>query len=188
MYISGVKLMCPLRDGVDGVLCDGVAAGVGGFVDGEEPLHGEARLDDDAGALREADGVGVVFDGVEEAARLRGRRGCVRGRRSGRGRGKASREGRRGRSHRGCWAGEVVALADGEVVGVVRGGDFDGSGAELGFGPVVGEDGDFAGWIAVVSVSGTRTFLPMRRCSARRWGLRLRRCRPAWSRGGWWRW
>ena len=41
-------------------------------------------------------------------------------------------------------AGQVVALADGEVVGVVGGGDFDGSGAELGLGPVVGEDGDFS--------------------------------------------
>ncbi len=40
---------------------------LGLFVDGEEPLHGEARLDDDAGALREADGVGVVLDGFEEA-------------------------------------------------------------------------------------------------------------------------
>ena len=39
---------------------------------------------------------------------------------------------------------QVVALADGEVVGVVRGRDFDGAGAELGFGPVVGEDGDLA--------------------------------------------
>ena len=40
--------------------------------------------------------------------------------------------------------GEVVALADGEVVGVVGGRDLDGAGAELGFGPVVGEDGDLA--------------------------------------------
>ena len=37
-----------------------------------------------------------------------------------------------------------MALADGEVVGIVRGGDLDGAGAELGLGPVVGEDGDFA--------------------------------------------
>ncbi len=37
-----------------------------------------------------------------------------------------------------------MALADGEVVGVVGGRDFDGSGAELGLGPVVGEDGDFS--------------------------------------------
>ncbi len=40
--------------------------------------------------------------------------------------------------------GQVVALADGEVVGVVRGCDLDGAGAELGLGPVVGEDGDLA--------------------------------------------
>ena len=55
-----------------------------------------------------------------------------------------------------------MALADGEVVGVVRGRDFDGAGAELGFGPVVGEDGDFAVGLPLVSVRGTRTFLPMR--------------------------
>ena len=52
-------------DCVDCIFCDAVAASVGGLVDGDEPLHGEARLDDDTGALREADGVGVVFDGVE---------------------------------------------------------------------------------------------------------------------------
>ena len=46
---------------------DAVAAGVGCLVDGEEPLEGEARLDDDAGALAEADGVGVVLDLDEEA-------------------------------------------------------------------------------------------------------------------------
>jgi hypothetical protein len=37
-----------------------------------------------------------------------------------------------------------VALADGEVVGVVRGRDLDRAGAELGVGPVVGEDGNLA--------------------------------------------
>src|SRR5580692_5049223 len=39
-------------DGFDGVLCDGFAAGVWGFVDGEEPLEREARFDDYAGSLR----------------------------------------------------------------------------------------------------------------------------------------
>src|SRR5277367_1168228 len=38
-------------DCVDGVLGDGFAAGVRGFVDREEPLEREARFDDDAGAL-----------------------------------------------------------------------------------------------------------------------------------------
>jgi hypothetical protein len=37
-----------------------------------------------------------------------------------------------------------VALADGEVVGVVRGRYLDGAGAELGLRPVVGEDGNLA--------------------------------------------
>ena len=47
-----------------------------------------------------------------------------------------------------------MALADGEVVGVVRGRDLDGAGAELGLGPVVGEDGDFAVGTAVDAAEG----------------------------------
>ena len=39
---------------------------------------------------------------------------------------------------------QVVALADGEVVGVVGGRDLDRAGAELGLDPVVGDDGDLA--------------------------------------------
>ncbi len=131
-------------DGVDGVLRDGIAAGVGGFVDGEKPLQREARLDDYSGALREADGQGVIFDGFEEALGFEVEQDeiacgvpikAVVG-----------RTGERDVSGlvEDIGRGEVVALADGEVVGVVRGGDFDGSGAELGLGPVVGEDGDFA--------------------------------------------
>ncbi len=53
---------------------------------------------------------------------------------------------------------EIVALADGEVVGVVRRCDFDGSGAELGLGPVVGEDGDFARRSAVDAGEGDKDF------------------------------
>ena len=45
--------------------------------------------------------------------------------------------------------GERVALADGEVVGVVRGRDLDRAGAELGLRPLVGQDGDFAVGAAV---------------------------------------
>jgi hypothetical protein len=41
-------------------------------------------------------------------------------------------------------AGQVVALAEGEVVGVVRGRDFDGSGAEVAADPFVEDDGDLA--------------------------------------------
>ena len=54
-----------------------------------------------------------------------------------------------------------MALADGEVVGVVRGRDLDGAGAELGLGPVVGEDGDLAVWLSEAAVSGRVTSLPM---------------------------
>ncbi len=41
-------------------------------------------------------------------------------------------------------AGQVVALAEGEVVGVVCGCDFDGSGAEVAADPFIEDDGDFA--------------------------------------------
>ena len=50
---------------------------------------------------------------------------------------------------------QVVTLADGEVVGVVRGRDLDGAGAELGVGPVVGDDGDFAVWLPAAALSGS---------------------------------
>ncbi len=125
-------------DGVDGVSGDALAAGVGCLVDGEEPLHGETRLDDDAGALREADGVGVVFDGDEEAEGFE-----VGDDLFACGVAVEAVVGRAGESDvRGfvedAGLREVVALADGEVVGVVGGRDFDGSGAELGLGPVVG--------------------------------------------------
>ena len=76
--MSGVKLDVAFGDGADGVGGDGRSstllrmdgaptAASWGFVDGEEPLHGEARLDDGAGALREGDGVLVVLDGDEQA-------------------------------------------------------------------------------------------------------------------------
>ena len=58
--------------------------------------------------------------------------------------------------------GQVVALADGEVVGVVRGRDLDGAGAELGLGPVVGEDGDLAVGLPAAALSGRVTSLPMK--------------------------
>src|ERR1700761_8194603 len=51
-----------------------------------------------------------------------------------------------------------MALADGEVIGVVRGWDFNGSSAERGFGPVVGEDGDFSVGVAVDSGEGDADF------------------------------
>ena len=46
-------------------------------------------------------------------------------------------------------AGQVVPLADGKVVGIVRGSDLDRAGAELRVGPLVGDDGDFAVCAAV---------------------------------------
>ncbi len=65
--LVGRELDVALCDCCDGFGCDAVAAGAGGLVDGEEPLEESARLDDDAGALADADGVGVLFDFNEEA-------------------------------------------------------------------------------------------------------------------------
>ena len=63
-------------------------------------------------------------------------------------------------------AGEVVALADGEVVGVVRGRDLNGTGAELGVGPVVGDDGN----LATGEGQGLSSLAEEVLCSARRLG------------------
>ena len=57
-------------------------------------------------------------------------------------------------------AGQVVALADGEVVRVVGWRDLHGAGAELGLGPVVGENGDFAVRPAVDAGEWDADFLP----------------------------
>ena len=40
--------------------------------------------------------------------------------------------------------GKIVALADGEIVRVMRGRDFDCAGAEFGIRPIVSNDGHFA--------------------------------------------
>ena len=141
------------------------------FVDGEEPLQGEARLDDGAGALRERDGEVVVLDGDEQAggfevgddlfARDEAVEAVV---------GRAGQVDVRGLVEDGE-RGQRVALADGEVVGVVRGRDLDRAGAELGLRPVVGEDGDLAVRAAVDGAQWQRDELADEvRCSARRSG------------------
>ena len=135
-------------DGGDGVGGDGVAAGVGLLVDGEEPLHGEARLNHGAGALRDGKGERVVLDGDEQAGGFEVGDDALAGFEAVEAViGRAVEMDAGLRVHDGG-RGKVVALADGEVVGVVRGRDFDGAGAELGLGPVVGEDGDGAIWIS----------------------------------------
>ena len=139
--LVGRELDVALVDGFDGL--------VGEWLDLDEPLLREARLDDDAGALREANGVGVFFYCDEEAlgfevgddalASFVAVEAVI---------GRAGEEDVRGLVEDGE-VGQIVALADGEVVGVVRGRDFYCAGAELGLGPVVGEDGDLAVGLAV---------------------------------------
>ena len=132
--------------------------------------------------------MGVVLDWRRAGRRLRGRRRSVCGRRSGRGRGTASRaRSMCAVSSMMAMRGQVVALADGEVVGVVRGRDLDGAGAELGVGPVVGEDGDFAVWLPDGGERERDELADEVLCSARRSGSRRRRRRRAWFRGAWWR-
>ncbi len=117
----------------------------GNFVDGEEPLQGEARLDDGAGALRECDGQVVVLDGDEQAGGfevgddLFARSEAVEAMIGRAGKGDVRALVEDGERRQG------VALADGEVVRVVRGRDLDRASAELGLRPVVGEDGDGRG-------------------------------------------
>jgi hypothetical protein len=131
-------------DGGDGLGSDGVSTGGGRFIDGHEPLHGEARLDDGAGALADGDRHGMAFDGYQEAGGFKVGDDPLAG-------GEAvetviggAGEINVGRRVEDVGLGKVVALADGEVVGVVGGGDLDGAGSELGLGPLVGEEGDVA--------------------------------------------
>jgi hypothetical protein len=110
----------------------------------DEPLGGEARLDDGLGAVAAADGVGVIFGGDEEALGFEIGEDALAG--------LVAFEARVGaaafvdvrRVIHDVDGGEMVALADGEVVGVVSGRDFHGAGAELGVGVVVEDDGNLA--------------------------------------------
>ena len=80
--------------------------------------------------------------------------------------------------------GESVALADGEVVGVVRGRDLDRAGAELGLRPVVGEDGDFAVRAVVDGAQWQRDELADEvRCSAASFGLTATAVSPSMVSG-----
>ena len=58
---------------LDGVVHHMVEGGLGQLFHGDEPLHGEARLDDGAGALGAAHLVGVVLDLDQVAGRIEGR-------------------------------------------------------------------------------------------------------------------
>src|SRR5690348_1261769 len=109
-----------------------------------EPLNGEARLDDGLAAVADGSGEAVVRDAVEEALRFEVFDDFFA-------RGEAVEAGVRagGFGHARVGIndfdfGELVALAHGEIVGVVSGRDFDGAGAEFAVHDFVGDDGDFA--------------------------------------------
>ena len=109
-----------------------------------EPLRGEARFDNGFAAVAGADGVRVLGDAVDEAELFEvsdnasaGDEAFEAGIFSG------------GFAHVGVVShhvnfGEIVALADFEVVGIVRGRDFDYAGAEFAVDVGVRNDGNFA--------------------------------------------
>ena len=156
--LVGRELDVALVDGLDGLGCDAVAAAGGTLVHADEPLLRQPRFDDVLGAVAEADGVLVILDGDEQPesfeigddllAGLEARETMVR---------RAGQVDVRGRVHDGEIR-QIVALADGEVVGVVRGRDLDGAGAELRIGPGVRDDDQV---ISRVGRGGSLMVLPM---------------------------
>ncbi len=154
------------------------------------PLVGQPGLDHHAGAVAVRAPRGGSSRSPRSQAQLLHRRGrrspC--GRRSGPCR--RSRPGRRGRCsvrRRGVQdvdQRQVVALADLEVVEVVGGRDLHRARALFRVGVVVGDDRDAGGrrW------AGARPCRPGRLVAASSSGMHGHgRCRPAWSRAGWWR-
>ena len=131
-------------DGGDGELGHGCAAVVRLFVDGDEPLRGEARLDDGFAAVAMADVVGVVLDRGEEPLLFEvvddflARHIAVEARVG------AAFGVDVGAVVHHVDGGQMVALAEGEVVGIVRGRDLDGAGAEVAADPGVDNDGNLA--------------------------------------------
>src|SRR5580698_6438546 len=131
-------------DGFNGEAGHGCAALFGLLVDGDEPLRGKARLDYGFAAVAVADAVGVVADAGEEALlfeisddALAGNvavEACVR---------PTLFVDVRGLVH-DVDVGQIVALAQLEVVGVVGRRDFDGAGAEVAADPGVEDDGNDA--------------------------------------------
>ena len=136
----------------DGVLRDAPPSTCGRLVDRDKPLHGEPRLDNRACALRDRQCERVVLHGDQQArgfkigddalARLKAIEAVIR---------RALKIDARLLVH-DAGRGKVVALADGEVVGIVRGRHLHRAGAELGLRPVVGEDGDLAATSGRISI------------------------------------
>ena len=109
----------------------------------DEPLGGQARLDHGLAAVALADGVGVVLDGIAGLAFELGDDALARLIAIEAGEGAGDLVEVRGFIH-DVDGLQLVALADGVVVGIVRGRDLDRAGAELRADPRVGDDGDLA--------------------------------------------
>ena len=108
-----------------------VEGGLGQLFHGDEPLHGEARLDDGPGALGAAHLVGVVLDLHEVASRVEGLREGLAGLET-----VLSLEFTADRVDRAVGVEhvddlEAVLLAEFVVVGVVGGGHLEATGSEL---------------------------------------------------------
>ncbi len=139
-----VPLLHLLRVDRDPAVADRVTGGLRERADLDPPLHGQARLDGGLAARAVADGVDVgPLLGDDPAL------GAQRGDDGGAGlEAVQALEGAVGGDdgvlvHHGD-GGQVVPLADLEVVRVVGGRHLDGAGAELGVDVLVGDDGDGA--------------------------------------------
>ena len=129
-------------DGGDGFL--GHERAVLTLVDRDEPLRGEARLDHGFAAVAVADVVDVVLDARQEALLFEvGDDFLARDVAIEAGVGAAVLVDVGAVVHH-VDRGQMVALADGEVVGIVRGRDFDGAGAEFAADPGIDHDGNLA--------------------------------------------
>jgi hypothetical protein len=110
----------------------------------DEPLRGEARLDHGLAAVAVADVVGVVLDGGQQPLLFEigddalARHVAVEARV-----GAAFGVDVRGLVHH-VDGGQMMALAEGEVVGIVRGRHLHRAGAELAADPLVEDDGNLA--------------------------------------------
>ena len=114
------------------------------LVDGDKPLRGEARLDDGFAAVAMADVVGVVLDRGEEPLLFQVLDDLLASRKAIEAGVGAAFGVDVGAVVHHVDGGQMVALGEGEVVGIVRGRDFDGAGAEVAADPGIDDDGNLA--------------------------------------------
>ena len=127
-----------------GVRLDGGDGFLGQRLNLDEPLRGEARLDDGFAAVAVAHVVGVVLDAGQEPLLFEVGDDFLARSEAVEARVGAAFGVDVGAVVHHVDGGQMMALAEGEVVGVVRGRDFDRAGAELAADPLVEEDGNFA--------------------------------------------